>query len=159
MNSQSAVNTPAWLTYPLVDGFIHDWLTAGPVALPVHDLDKFTGADYKLQIARSRYRPTSEVDETPLERAAFSPSGAETPLMWRALSLRRRSLRRFFPLPPHLSPLDLVGLLPCGQPYGTDGCGAAHHQRPPTSGSTANMSTAPSRFRTNCLPRRPCRSS
>jgi hypothetical protein len=83
MHSQSAVVTPVWLTYPLVDGFIHGWLTAGPLALPVQDLDKFTGADYKLQISRSRYRPQSEVDETPLERAAFSPIGAETPLTWR----------------------------------------------------------------------------
>jgi hypothetical protein len=83
MNSQSAVATPVWLTYPLVDGFIHDWLAAGPLALPVDDLHKFTGTDYKLQISRSRYRSTSEVNETPLERAAFSPIGAETPLTWR----------------------------------------------------------------------------
>jgi hypothetical protein len=83
MNSQSVVKAPVWLTYPLVDGFIHDWLTAGPLAVPVHDLDRFTGADYKLHIARSRYRSSSEVVETPLERATFSPSGAETPLTWR----------------------------------------------------------------------------
>lgn len=83
MSSQPAVKTPVWLTYPLVDGFIHDWLTAGPLALPVDDLDQFTGADYKLKIARSRYRPTSEVNETPLERAAFSPAQATEPLTWR----------------------------------------------------------------------------
>ncbi len=83
MNSQPVVNAPVWLTYPLVDGFIHDWLTAGPLAVPVDDLDQFSGPDYKLQIARSRYRPTSEVEQTPLERAAFAPSQAETPLTWR----------------------------------------------------------------------------
>ena len=40
------------LEYPLVNGYIHNWLVAGPVATEVKDLERFTGADFKLQIAQ-----------------------------------------------------------------------------------------------------------
>src|SRR5262249_8902100 len=44
--------------YELVNGFIHNWIVAGPQAIHVLDLERFHGDDWKLQIAReyeSRY--------------------------------------------------------------------------------------------------------
>ena len=36
-----------FLKYQLVDGFIHDWLVAGPLAIEVTDLERLNGPEYK----------------------------------------------------------------------------------------------------------------
>jgi hypothetical protein len=55
------------LEYPLVNGYIHNWLVAGPVATEVKDLERFTGADFKLQIAQRYYDPELGVQGEPAE--------------------------------------------------------------------------------------------
>ena len=42
----------SYLEYQLQNGYIHNWLVAGPHAAPVTDLDHFAGDEYKLLIAR-----------------------------------------------------------------------------------------------------------
>jgi hypothetical protein len=38
--------------YELINGYIHNWLVAGPQAIPVSDLERYEGQDWKLQIVR-----------------------------------------------------------------------------------------------------------
>ena len=71
----------AFLEYTLDNGYIHNWLVAGPQAIPVPDLDRFAGDDLKLQIARHYYRKTSDVHQPPIELGTFQV--AETKLAWR----------------------------------------------------------------------------
>ncbi|RLT45236.1 MAG: hypothetical protein DWI57_01195 [Chloroflexi bacterium] len=73
---------PVWLSYSLVGGFVHDWLMAGPLASSVPNLDDFPGADFKLQIARSRYRTETGLSAAPAELQKFAPFGGETELTW-----------------------------------------------------------------------------
>ena len=42
--------------YDLHSGYIHNWLVAGPQAVPVLDLESFTGDEFKLQIARRHHQ-------------------------------------------------------------------------------------------------------
>jgi hypothetical protein len=70
-----------YLTYSLQNGYVHNWLVAGPHATAVEDLDQFQGDDYKLQIARQRYRKLSEIHEPPLEKGTFQIGEVE--LSWR----------------------------------------------------------------------------
>jgi hypothetical protein len=58
-----------YLDYPLVKGYIHNWLIAGPHAVEVQDLERFTGADWKLQIARQYYQPEPGLENQPAEYA------------------------------------------------------------------------------------------
>jgi hypothetical protein len=83
MSNPQMIKEAVRLAYPLVDGFIHDWLVAGPLAMPVENLAAFPGADFKLQIARHRYRPEPGVEGSPLERQSFTPPGADSELAWR----------------------------------------------------------------------------
>jgi len=57
------------LEYPLVNGYIHNWLVAGPLALEVKGLERFTGPDWKLQIARHYFRPEMGLQGEPAENA------------------------------------------------------------------------------------------
>jgi hypothetical protein len=41
-----------YAAYKLQNGYIHNWIVAGPQANPVADLDRFEGADLKVRIAR-----------------------------------------------------------------------------------------------------------
>ena len=50
-----------YLEYPLQAGYIHNWLVAGPQAVYVHDLERFEGNDYKLQIARHYHKRASDI--------------------------------------------------------------------------------------------------
>ena len=43
----------SYLEYQLQNGYIDNWLVAGPQAIPVADLERFEGEDFKLQIARA----------------------------------------------------------------------------------------------------------
>ena len=58
----------AYLPYPLHDGFIHDWLVAGPLSLPVADRE-YVGDDQEaLAILRSLYDPLPGVADLPILR-------------------------------------------------------------------------------------------
>jgi hypothetical protein len=59
--------TVSYLDYAVENGYIHNWLVAGPHAILVADLDRYTGADYKLQIARYYYERGAGIVETPAE--------------------------------------------------------------------------------------------
>lgn len=65
----------------LHDGFVERWLVAGPRALVVPELERFSGADYKLQILR-HYDVREPGVEAPEELKTFSADGQE--LRWRA---------------------------------------------------------------------------
>jgi hypothetical protein len=69
-----------YLTYSLQNGYVHNWLVAGPHATAVEDLDQFQGDDYKLQIARRAYRKLSEIHEPPVEKGSFQVGEEE--LTW-----------------------------------------------------------------------------
>jgi len=61
--------TVSYLNYAIENGYIHNWLVAGPQAILVADLDRYTGTDYKLQIARHYYERErgAGIVETPAE--------------------------------------------------------------------------------------------
>jgi hypothetical protein len=72
-----------YLTYDVYeDGFIDNWLLAGPLAEPVPDLGRFASQDFKVQIARHYYNPESEIPQTPQEWEPPLTVGDET-LRWR----------------------------------------------------------------------------
>jgi hypothetical protein len=74
------------LEYRLDNGYIHNWMVAGPQAMFVHDLDQFEGEDFKLQIARHYHEREPGVGEPPAERATFSVG--DTTLEWRYVRCR-----------------------------------------------------------------------
>jgi len=57
--------------YELENGFIHNWLVAGPQTIPVPHLERFQGDDWKLQIAQEYYETGSAVAKPPMENAPF----------------------------------------------------------------------------------------
>jgi hypothetical protein len=59
--------TEITLHYPLVNGYIHNWLVAGPQAIEVAELERFSGAEYKLQIAQYYYQPEYGLQGNPIE--------------------------------------------------------------------------------------------
>ena len=66
--------------YDFQNGHIHNWLVAGPQVIPVPNLDRFEGQDFKLQIARHYYREDSGVTQLPVERESLAVGDAE--LTW-----------------------------------------------------------------------------
>ena len=69
-------------------GFFRDWLVAGPVAVPVPDLERFPGENFKTQIAEAYYDTVSEITIPPAEAASFEiDSGQEeaATLKWEAV--------------------------------------------------------------------------
>ncbi len=72
--------------YDLHGGYIHNWLVAGPQAISVPDLERFTGDDFKLQIARSHYQVDPGITQPPVERATFKVG--ETELRWNYVRCR-----------------------------------------------------------------------
>ncbi|MBN1935130.1 MAG: hypothetical protein JW934_10720 [Anaerolineae bacterium] len=68
------------LKYALHNGFIHDWLVAGPLALEVKDLERFTGPEYKMQIAEHYFQAGSGVTQTPVEKLPFEEESSG--LIW-----------------------------------------------------------------------------
>jgi hypothetical protein len=62
------------------DGYIHNWLVAGPQAVAVSDLERFTGEDVKLQIARALYDSDPAVTRLPVEQETLAPGDSE--LVW-----------------------------------------------------------------------------
>ncbi|MBM3135367.1 MAG: hypothetical protein FJZ89_08850 [Chloroflexi bacterium] len=67
--------------YELANGYIHNWLVAGPQAISVPDLERFQGQDWKLQIARHYYEADSGVTQPPVQDEPLQVG--EAPLAWR----------------------------------------------------------------------------
>lgn len=67
----------AYLEYPIANGYIHNWIVAGPHAVEVQNLDLFTGPDWKLQIARQFYRLEPGIMTHPAEAAPCKTEGYE----------------------------------------------------------------------------------
>ena len=63
--------------YELENGYIHNWLVAGPQAIAVLDLDRFQGQDWKVQIARHYYETDSAVTQPPVENEPFKVGDAK----------------------------------------------------------------------------------
>jgi hypothetical protein len=66
-----------YVRYELENGYIHNWLLAGPQAIPVLDLDHFQGEDWKVQIARHYYETDSAVTQSPVENEPFKVGDAK----------------------------------------------------------------------------------
>lgn len=73
--------TRHYIDADLRDGCIDTWLVAGPEVREIADLERFSGADYKLQIVRDRYDPTPGVTLDPVELGGLSEG--EPGLSWR----------------------------------------------------------------------------
>jgi hypothetical protein len=58
---------PRYIQYNLEDGFVHNWLVAGPRTIPI-ELEQFPGDDIRQQVAKRYYEPRSGITETPVER-------------------------------------------------------------------------------------------
>ncbi len=58
----------AYLPYPLHGGFIHDWLVAGPLSLPIADREGVGDDQEALAILRSLYDPLPGVADLPVLR-------------------------------------------------------------------------------------------
>jgi len=67
-----------YLEYALQDGYIHNWLVAGPqeIGIPAPE-----GGEDRSEIARRFYRRISEIHEQPVELGTFQSGSAE--LTWR----------------------------------------------------------------------------
>ncbi len=74
------------LEYPLVNGYIHNWIVAGPHAAEVKELERFTGPDWKLQVARYYYQSESGLESVPAEFAPCKAGGYEG--AWNYVSTR-----------------------------------------------------------------------
>src|SRR3954447_4904148 len=81
MHSRRKYVSVSYLEYQLQNGYIHNWLVAGPHPTAVADLDRFVGDDYKLQIAQHYYQRESGIAQPPAERDTFAVG--ETTLTWR----------------------------------------------------------------------------
>lgn len=60
------------LHYDLQDGYIHNWLIAGPQAISVAGLGCWDDEEVKEQIAQQHYMAASGITETPVERGSLS---------------------------------------------------------------------------------------
>ncbi|HEU5103543.1 MAG TPA: hypothetical protein VFU22_31220 [Roseiflexaceae bacterium] len=80
--------SPAYLEYQLQNGYIHNWLVAGPQAIAVLNLERFGeqdlqadgGRGLRLPIARHYYQRDSGIAETPAERAKLAVG--QTTMTW-----------------------------------------------------------------------------
>lgn len=74
--------TSSYLEYELHDGYIHNWLVAGPQAIAIPDPDRYTGgeAERKLQIAQHYYTSENLIQQFPVDRESFTID--DTVLTW-----------------------------------------------------------------------------
>lgn len=61
----------SYVHYDLENGFIHNWLVAGPQAIPV-DMERFAGGDVRQRVAQFYYKATSGITKTPVERGPLT---------------------------------------------------------------------------------------
>jgi hypothetical protein len=69
-----------YAAYNLQNGYIHNWIVAGPQAIPVPDLARFEGEDFKSQIARHYYEEDSGISQPPVDWNKFTVG--DTELRW-----------------------------------------------------------------------------
>ena len=62
----------AQLKYELHDGYIHNWLAAGPQAIPVTDLDPTKTSDVNFQIINKYHQKSSGITRDPVERGPLT---------------------------------------------------------------------------------------
>jgi hypothetical protein len=60
------------LHYDLHDGYVHNWLIAGPQVIEIRDLDRFEGEDAERQIVQAYTMEASGITEMPVERGPLS---------------------------------------------------------------------------------------
>lgn len=70
----------AYLPYPLHDGFVHDWLVAGPLSQPIARRERVGDDQEALAILRSLYDPLPGVADLPVLRGDLVVG--ETKLRW-----------------------------------------------------------------------------
>jgi len=86
--------TPQSISYPLhTQGYIHNWLVAGPQAIAVDDLTTFEHVDrasLAQAVAAAYHQPVHPVTQPPMELAPLLIGGqqGETKLTWRAVQCR-----------------------------------------------------------------------
>lgn len=68
------------LEYALQDGYIHNWLVAGPQASAIGDLDRSREGELPAELAQHHHRRFSDVNQPPVELATFQIGEAE--LTW-----------------------------------------------------------------------------
>ena len=61
----------SYIQYDLEKGFVHNWLVAGPQAIPV-DIERFNGDHFKQRIAQSYHEAESGITKTPVERGPLT---------------------------------------------------------------------------------------
>ena len=80
--------TTTFLHYHLSDGFIHNWLAAGPLLYPVPNADT-ASSDVAQGILQRYYEPESGVDDAPVDAAPIGPLTKDYPLLiWRYTACR-----------------------------------------------------------------------
>src|SRR5258708_1624591 len=80
--------TTTLLHYHLSDGFIHNWLVAGPLLYPVPNPDT-AGPGAVQRILQRYFEPESGVDESPVDLAPLGPLTKDYPLLtWRYYACR-----------------------------------------------------------------------
>ncbi len=92
-----------YVGYDLQDGYVHNWLVAGPQAIPILNPDRLEGRNLKVQTARRFSEPNSGVTQLPMEEAALAVGDAG--LTWkyvRCLDDHLVDLSRFYPAPHYL---------------------------------------------------------
>jgi hypothetical protein len=92
-----------YLGYQLRNGYIHDWLVAGPQAIPVSELDRFPGENFQLRIARQYFEEEPGIPLPPRERDSFTIGDAM--LTWRhvhCLDDHFVNVTAFYPIPHYL---------------------------------------------------------
>ncbi len=62
----------SYIDFDLQDGFIGNWLAAGPQAVPVGDLSILREPDFKKQIAQRNYEKKSGIFKAPVERGPLT---------------------------------------------------------------------------------------
>ena len=60
-----------YLNYDLENGFINNWLVAGPQEIPL-SLDQFQGEHFKSRLAQKYYQSESGITKTPVERGPLT---------------------------------------------------------------------------------------
>lgn len=89
MNEESMTTTqldPIWLPYSLSNGYVHHWLTIGPLTNPVTNLEQFDADNPKPQIAKRLYKTESGIDQNPLELDQVTPHGSEQKFTWQMVT-------------------------------------------------------------------------
>ena len=69
-----------YAAYNLENGYIHNWIVAGPQAIPVADLERFEGEDFNSQITRHYYEEGPGISEPPVDWTKFTVD--DTELRW-----------------------------------------------------------------------------